>query len=154
MAAYAAAGVALARGDAAWAVPELRRAVRLWNDLGAPYESARCRLRLGRALRSLGDERSAAPELAAARRAFADAGARPSEREAAGLVSPTTPGGLSRREIDVLRLVAAGKSNQHIAEALVLSEKTVARHMSNIFTKLDVTSRTAAAAYAFEHHVV
>ena len=154
MAAYAAAGVALARGDAAGAVPELRRAMRIWNELDAPYESARCRLQLGRALRSLGDERSASSELMAARQVFASLGARPAEQEAARLLSRDAPGGLSRREIEVLGLVAAGKSNQQIAQALVLSEKTVARHLSNIFTKLDVTSRTAAAAYAFQHDLV
>ena len=154
MAAYASAGVALARGEAAHAVAELRRAMRIWNELNAPYESARCRLQLGRALRSLGDERSASSELGAARQVFADLGARPAEQEAARLLSRDAPGGLSRREMEVLRLVAAGKSNQQIAQALVLSEKTVARHLSNIFTKLHVTSRTSAAAYAFEHELV
>lgn len=154
MAGYAAAGVALARGQEAGAVPELRRAVRIWNDLGAPYESARCRVRLGSALRALGDERSAVAELEGARQAFRDLGAAPAERAVAALLTPSAPGGLSPRELEVLRLVAAGRSNQQVAERLVLSEKTVARHLSNIFVKLDVSSRTAAAAYAFEHQLV
>jgi DNA-binding NarL/FixJ family response regulator len=64
------------------------------------------------------------------------------------------PGGLTEREVQVLRLVAAGRTNSEIATLLFLSEKTVARHLSNIFTKLDVTSRTAAAAFAFEHHIM
>jgi len=107
----------------------------------------------GRALRALGDEESAVTELAAARRSFADLGASPAEREAATLITRAHPGGLTSREVEVLRLVAAGKSNPEIAGQLFLSEKTVARHLSNIFTKLDVTSRTAAAAFAYEHHL-
>jgi DNA-binding CsgD family transcriptional regulator len=154
MAAYATAGVALAQGDAARAVPELRQAVRIWNDLDAPYEAARCRARLGRVLQTLDDARSAHGELTAARRAFNELGAAPAEWEVARLLEPTAPGGLSPREVEVLRLVAAGQSNHQIAESLVLSEKTVARHLSNIFTKLDVSSRTAAAAFAFEHDLL
>ena len=93
-------------------------------------------------------------QLSAALRTFEELGAAPAAREAANLVRPATPGGLTEREIEVLRLVAAGRTNPQIAETLVLSEKTVARHLSNIFTKVDVSSRTAAAAYAFEHHLV
>jgi DNA-binding CsgD family transcriptional regulator len=154
MASRAAGHVALTRGDHAGAIPELRRAGRLWNALGAPYEAARCAVLLGRALRALGDEDSAAAELATARRTFAGLGAGPAEREAAALLRPCAPGGLSAREIEVLRLVAAGKTNPEIAAALFLSEKTVARHLSNIFAKIDVASRTAAAAFAFEHRLV
>jgi DNA-binding NarL/FixJ family response regulator len=109
---------------------------------------------LGRALRELGDEDSATSELARARRTFQDLGARPAEQAAAGLLAPARPGGLTEREVEVLRLVASGRSNPEIAAALVLSDKTVARHLSNIFTKLDVSSRTAAAAYAFENRLL
>ena len=110
---------------------------------------------IGQALRALGDDESAREELAAARRAFDELGARPAERAAAALLGHgPTPGGLSPREVEVLRLVAAGRSNPEVARELYLSEKTVARHLSNIFTKLDVTSRTAAAAFAFEHRLV
>nr|WP_269813387.1 response regulator transcription factor [Ornithinimicrobium sediminis] len=110
---------------------------------------------VGRALRLLGDEDSAIADLTAARTTFAELGATISEREAAHLLGEgQAPGGLSPREVEVLRLVAAGKSNPEIAEALVLSEKTVARHLSNIFTKLDVGSRTAAAAFAYRHRLV
>src|SRR5262249_51517930 len=116
-------------------------------------ETARCRVQLGRALRGLGDEQSALTELAAARRAFAELGAAPAEQEAAALITPAYPGGLTAREVEVLRLVAAGQSNPEIAAQLFLSEKTVARHLSNIFTKIDVTSRTAAAAFAYEQHI-
>ncbi|MGW0102263.1 response regulator transcription factor, partial [Nocardia sp. NPDC003354] len=135
------------------AVGELRRAVRLWSALDAPYETARCRADLGRALRALADEDSARMEFAAAQRIFARLGATPAADEVAGLLTPALPGGLTAREVEVLRLVAAGRSNPQIAGELVVSEKTVARHLSNIFTKLEVGSRTAAAAFAYEHNL-
>jgi len=150
---HAAALVALASGDPAAAMPLLRQARAVWERLDEPYETARCRVQLGRALHALGDEQSAVTELAAARRTFAELGATPAEREAATLITPTYPSGLTAREAEVLRLVAAGKSNPEIAAQLFLSEKTVARHLSNIFTKIDVTSRTAAAAFAYKHHI-
>jgi DNA-binding CsgD family transcriptional regulator/tetratricopeptide (TPR) repeat protein len=150
---HAAALVALECGEPAAAMPRLRQAHAVWERLGWRYETARCRVQLSRALHALGDEESAVTELAAARRTFAELGAAPAEREAATLITPTYPGGLTSREVEVLRLVAAGKSNPEIARQLFLSEKTVARHLSNIFTKLDVASRTAAAAFAYEHHL-
>ena len=108
--------------------------------------------RSGRQIDGLGD--CAVADLAEARRAFAGLGAAPAEHDVAVLLGDArAPGGLSPREIEVLRLVAAGKSKPEIAAALVLSEKTVARHLSNIFAKLDVGSRTAAAAFAFEHYM-
>jgi ATP/maltotriose-dependent transcriptional regulator MalT len=146
--------VLLVQGEHATAVPALRRAARIWGALDAPYEVARCRLLLGQAFRALGDVESGRAELEGARAAFVTLGAVPAEQEAAQLLAPTAPGGLTAREVEVLRLVASGKSNPAIAAALVLSEKTVARHLSNIFNKLGVTSRTAAAAFAFEHHLV
>jgi DNA-binding NarL/FixJ family response regulator len=102
----------------------------------------------------LGDEDSAVAEISAARRTFAELRAAPAERRAADLLAPTTPGGLTAREVEVLRLIAAGRSNSEIATTLVLSEKTVARHLSNIYTKIDVSSRKAAAAFAFENRLV
>ena len=128
--------------------------MRTWQALDAPFEVARCRLMIGRALRALGDPDSAEVELTAARQSFADLGAVPAEQEVASLLSPSRPGGLTEREVEVLRLVASGRTNPEIATELFLSEKTVARHLSNIFTKLEVGSRTAAAAYAYEHGLV
>ncbi|SDJ23795.1 regulatory protein, luxR family [Actinokineospora alba] len=154
MAGYARGGVLLARGEPAAALPESRIAAQEWQRLSSPYELARCRVLIGRALRELADEQSATTEFAAARQVFHDLGALPAEQEAAHLVAPAAPGGLTAREVEVLRLVAAGRSNPEIAARLVLSEKTVARHLSNIFTKLDVTSRTAAAAFAYENRLV
>jgi DNA-binding NarL/FixJ family response regulator len=150
--ARAASTVALAEGDPAGAAAAIRPAIDTWTELRAPYETARCRVVLGEALRSLGDERSATHELTTARDLFAEIGAEPDERDAARRLGVAgSPGGLTAREVEVLRLVAAGKSNAEVAAELVVAEKTVARHLSNIFTKLDVGSRTAAAAFAFEH---
>jgi len=152
MAGYAQGALALAEDRPGDAVPALRTALQRWRELGWPYETARTQVLLGRALRGLGDEESAAAELRDARRALAALGAEPAAREVDRLLAPgPLPGGLTAREAEVLRLVATGRSNPEIAAALFLSEKTVARHLSNIFTKLDVTSRTAAAAYAFDH---
>ncbi len=149
---HAHARLALARNDPAAALSAAQRGAALWAQLSAPYEQARCRVVAGTAIRRLGDEESARAELSVARTTFAELGAHPDEREVAALLAGTTiPGGLSPREAEVLRLVATGKSNPQIAAELFLSEKTVARHLSNIFTKLEVSSRTAAAAFAHEH---
>lgn len=151
----AAGQVALARGDGETVLTAVRPAAAAWTSLAATYEIARCRVLTGRALRLLGDEQSAVAELTAARDTFSEIGAVPAAREAAELLGTSAiPGGLTEREVEVLRLVATGKSNPEIAATLVLSEKTVARHLSNIFAKLDVTSRTAAAAYAFQHRLL
>ncbi len=152
MAAHAAGAVELAGGDGAGALPYLRKAQQLWTRAGAPYERARAQVLTGRALTAVGDTGSARSELEAARSTFRQLGARPAADEVSALLAPSTsPAGLTPREVEVLRLVASGHSNAQIADALVLSEKTVARHLSNIFGKLEVGSRTAATAYAFEH---
>jgi len=154
MAHYARGSLLLARGQPSAAVPELRNAQRHWQQLLAPYETARARLLIGRALREVGDDHSASSELTAARRTFHELGAVSAEAEAARMLTTSLPRGLTEREVEVLRLVATGKSNPEIAATLVLSEKTVARHLSNIFTKLDVSTRTAAAAFAFENRLI
>ncbi|MGH3474787.1 MAG: LuxR C-terminal-related transcriptional regulator, partial [Aeromicrobium sp.] len=149
---HAVGTIALARGEGETSLASARRAVDGWSRLSAPYDAARSRVLIGRALRLLGDEQSAAADLAAARKVFAELGAVPAERSVTGLLGATSaPAGLSPREMEVLQLVAAGRSNSEIAAELVLSQKTVARHLSNIFAKLDVGSRTAAAAFAYEH---
>jgi DNA-binding CsgD family transcriptional regulator len=153
--AYAAGTVALAADDPGQAAAAIRPAIDTWTELDAPYEIARCRVILGEAHRRLGDDRSATAELAAARDLFAEIGAEPAEQDARRrLGEDESPGGLTGREIEVLRLVAAGKTNAEVAAELVIAEKTVARHLSNIFTKLGVGSRTAAAAFAYEHGLV
>ena len=154
-AAQAAGEVELVAGDASGALPYLRKAQQQWTRAEAPYDRARARLLTGRALAALGDAESSRRELEAARTTFRQVGARPAAEEADSLLAPASlPAGLTAREAEVLRLVASGRSNAQIAASLVLSEKTVARHLSNIFTKLEVGSRTAATAYAFEHGLV
>jgi DNA-binding NarL/FixJ family response regulator len=157
MAAQARGEVALANDDAETALAALREACQGWQGLDAPHEAARARALLGLTCRALGDEDTAAFELDAARGVFSELGAAPaltwidslSDRAAAA-----DEHGLTARELEVLRLVAAGKTNREIAAALVISERTVARHLQNIFAKLRVSSRTAASAFAFEHDLV
>ena len=111
-------------------------------------------MEVARALRTLGDEQSAMSELAAARRTFAELGATPADDEAARLLGPAElPDGLTAREAEVLRLVASGKSNAQIATEAGSATRPSPDLLSNIFAKLDVSSRTAAAAYAFEHQL-
>jgi DNA-binding NarL/FixJ family response regulator len=144
--------VLLAGGRAEAALPTLRAACRRWQELDAPYDAARVRVALAGAYRALDDGDAAALELDAAEAVFERLGAAPDAARVHALRGrPALPGGLTDREAEVLALVAAGRSNREIAEALVLSSKTVARHLSNIFAKLGVASRTQAAAYAFEH---
>src|SRR5262249_7983718 len=134
------------------ALASLRRAQRLWLELDAPYEVARTRELIAHACAALGDEEAAALELGAAQELYERLGAGPDLAR----VSTGTGGshGLSERELEVLRLVASGKSNREIAAALVISEHTVARHLQNIYAKLRVPSRAAATAFAFEHELV
>jgi ATP/maltotriose-dependent transcriptional regulator MalT len=154
-AARATGAVLLAEGDAAGALGELRRALRLAQDLEARYEVARTRVLVGLACRALGDAEGAGLELDAARQEFERLGAAPDLarlEEMAGR-ERLAPGGLTAREAEVLALVVTGLTNRAIADELVISEKTVARHVSNIYAKLGVTSRAAATAYAYEHRL-
>jgi DNA-binding NarL/FixJ family response regulator len=154
LAAAADGAVQLAEGNSRDALISLRKAWTAWQELGAPYEVARIRMSMGRAYRQLGDENSAVMEFEAARWMFEQLGAGPdlarAEADSAAR-SLHWPDGLTEREIEVLRLIASGKTNRAIAAELVISEKTVARHVSNIFTKLGLSSRAAATAYAYEH---
>jgi len=154
---HAQGAVLLAAGDPGAAVTALRAAWRAWWELEAPYEAARARMLLGLACRALGDEDAAAMELDDARAVLARLGAAPDlarlER-LAGAGPAVETGGLTGRELEVLRLVAAGATNHAIASALHLAEKTVHRHVSNIYAKLGVSSRAAATAYAYRHHLV
>ena len=135
----------------------LRRAWTAWQELQAPYEAARARVLIGRAYRALDDTDTAEMELDAACRVFRQMGATPELAKLAILAprtAPRTAGGLTAREVQVLRLVAAGGSNRAIATDLAISEHTVARHLHNIFAKLEVSSRSAATAFAYEHGLV
>jgi DNA-binding CsgD family transcriptional regulator len=149
-----AGAVALAEGQSVTALSTLRLACTRWGELEAPYEQARARVLLAGAYEAMGDADAAQRERASARTCFQRLGAAVdlAALDAATGGGPLTDGpatGLSPRELEVLRLVAEGKTNREVAAELFLSEKTVARHVSNIFTKLGVSSRSAATAFAF-----
>lgn len=149
--------VLLAEDDTAAAIERLTGACHAWRELDAPYDMARVRTLLGVACRRLGDHDSGQMHLDAARSVFRELGAAPDLTRLERLALRTAPGArgvLSDREVEVLRLVASGRTNRGVAEALFLSEKTVARHVSNILTKLGLASRSAATAYAYEHGLV
>jgi ATP/maltotriose-dependent transcriptional regulator MalT len=155
--AQARGAVELTAGDARAAMTALRRAWQAWEELEAPYVAARVRELVGLACRALGDDDSAALELDAARGIYLQLGAAPDLARVDSLTRRSAfddSHGLTPRELQVLRSVAAGATNKAIAAELVLSERTVDRHVSNIFTKLGVSSRTAATAYAYEHQLV
>ena len=164
MAQHAKGAVALAEGDARGAIDPLRRAQEVWQRVGAPYLSARIRLVVARAFQALGDEDGAALELEAAKKVFVELGAAPDVAAIEAMVAPARPRadeaaargahGLSARELEVLLLVASGKTNKVIARELFVSEKTIDRHVSNIFAKLGVSSRAAATAWAYQNGLV
>jgi len=147
--------VALAAGDTGGALVSLRSASKAWGELEAPYEAARARVLVGCACRALADEEGCLLELEAARSVFEELGAVPDVAAVDSLIGTSgETHGLTARELEVLRLLAAGRSNREIASELVISEHTVARHVQNIFRKLDVSSRTAASAFAYGHDLV
>jgi ATP/maltotriose-dependent transcriptional regulator MalT len=148
--------VALAEGRIPEALVRLRHATAAWRVLRLPYETARVRVLCARALRAADDDEGSRQELSAALAAFERLGAAPDARAVSHLLDEpdALPAGLTAREAQVLRLVAAGKTNRDIAVELVISEHTVARHLQNMFAKLDVSSRAAATAFAFEHGLV
>jgi DNA-binding NarL/FixJ family response regulator len=156
-AAQARGALEMASGNPDAALRHLRHAAHVWQALGAPYEAARTRMMVGQACQALGDEDTASLEMEAARAAFSELGAAADlarlERIGSGAASSDAHG-LSERELEVLRHLAAGVTNREIAAALVLSVRTVDRHVSNIFVKLGVSTRAAATAYAHEHGLV
>lgn len=131
----------------------LRRAVSRWSDLGVPYEVASARTLLGQACRDSDDAAGATAAFEDARKLFDDLGVRLDARLAAS-PAPIYPAGLTAREVEVLRLIAAGNTNKEAAAQLFLSDKTIARHLSNIFTKIGVSTRAAATAFAFEQGLI
>jgi DNA-binding CsgD family transcriptional regulator len=157
VASSAAGAVLLAEGDARSALRTLRVAGSVWRELDAPYETARIQVLIGLACSALGDPETSALELDGARKVFEHLGAKPDiERLNVLMRRPygQARGGLTARELEVLRLLASGRTNRAIARELGLSEKTVARHVSNTFAKIGVPSRAAATAYAYEHRLI
>ncbi len=151
-AATARGSLSLAEGEIAGALERFRHASSLWQRLRLPYETAQGRALYGRALRAAGDEEAGTLELRAALSAFERLGATSDAHRVTMLMGRAElPRGLTAREAEVLRLVAAGKTNREIATDLVISEHTVARHLQNTFAKIDVSSRSGATAFAFEH---
>lgn len=138
----------LAAGEPGRALPHARAALRQWVTMSAPYQEARAHARIAEACEALGDAESARHEAGLAATTFRSLGAAP---DLARLHSDDV---LTPRELEVLRLVASGATNRSIAGQLVLSERTVDRHVSNIFTKLGVASRASATAYAYERGLV
>ncbi|MFC5727710.1 MULTISPECIES: helix-turn-helix transcriptional regulator [Nocardioides] len=156
-AASAAGAVLLAEGDAVPALRTLRSAGSAWRELDAPYETARVQVLIGLACQALGDAETSALELDGARRVFQQLQAEPDiERLNVLARRPRGPasGGLTPRELEVLRLVASGMTNRAIARELGLSEKTVARHVSNTLVKIGAPSRAGATAYAYENRLI
>jgi len=159
-AAQATGAVRLAQGKPREALALLRRAEQVWRDFGAPYECARVRVFVALACRALGDDDAAEQEFGAARRAFEQLGAVCDLSRLDALQQPVAPaaassaGGLSPRELEVLAQIASGSTNKAIAVTLKISEKTVARHVSNIFLKLGLSSRAGATAYAWQHQLI
>ena len=157
LSARAIGAVLLAEDDPRGALMTLRDAWTSWQQLEAPYEAARPRVLVGLACRTLGDDDAAEMELDAARSDFSELGAAPELARVERLSRRARPRGVGRltpREVQVIRLVATGKTNRAIAAELFISEKTVARHLNNLFTKLGIESRTAAAAYAYRQKLV
>ena len=155
--AQATGAVLLAEGDVEGAATLLCQASEIWRDLGMPYEKGHTCLLMADVCERRGDHEARRLDVEAARRLFkqlnaewclARIGEQPKQptREAVG--------SLSEREAQVLRLIASGKTNRAIAEELFISEKTVARHVSNIFDKLGVSSRSAATAWAYQRNLI
>jgi DNA-binding NarL/FixJ family response regulator len=157
LSAHTSGSLLLAEADAAAALKLLRQAWMDWQEIEAPWEAGRVRVLLGMACRALGDEETARLEFDAARRVFERLGAAPDVARVNGLRAPSAAAGdgtLTSRERQILALIARGMTNRAIADALTISDRTVDRHVSNILTKLDVPSRSAATAYAYEHGLV
>lgn len=161
--AQARGAVSLARGDVDSALILLREAARTWREVEAPYAVASVAVLVAQVCRALRDDEAAEAELESARETFTRLGARPDVRRVEALQrrqgqtshqASTTAHALTGRELEVLALVAAGASNHEIAGRLFLSDRTVHRHVSHIFDKLGVRSRTAAAAVAIRDRLL
>lgn len=153
---YTRGAVDLVADDAKAALTCLRRAKRQWQELDVPYEVARTRALMASACRALGDDDTTELELAAAEEAFAELGAAGDLARIRSLSKRSAPDthGLTPRELEILRLLCTGGTNKAIAAQLVLSDRTVDRHVSSIFAKLGVSSRSAATAYAYRHELL
>ena len=154
-AAFAKGRYELAADQPEAALVSLARAWELWQVADCPFEAAEARRAVGLACREVGDAEGAELALSSALAAFERLGAAAESAHTRELLGARpSVAGLTVRELEVLRLVATGKSNREIGTELYLSVKTVARHLSNIFYKIGVSSRTAATAFAYEHGLI
>jgi len=153
---HAKGAVLLAEGDPHPALERLRVAARVWAHLGLPYEEGRTRRVIAECCRRLGDDDASTLELGIARDIFAALGARPDVDKVDTLLATQPPSshGLTKRELEVLRLLAEGKTNREIAEELIVAVKTVDSHVSNILTKFGVATRSAATAFAHRQNLL
>jgi ATP/maltotriose-dependent transcriptional regulator MalT len=154
VAAQAAGAIAIAEGDPHAALDPLRCAFDIWKRFDAPYEAARVRVLIGDACRAVGDHEAAALEVESAKAVFTGLGAQPEIDRLNASVSAASRSPLTVRELHVLRLISTGCTNKQIAAELSVSERTIDRHVTNILAKLDVRSRTAATAYAYDHELL
>ncbi|HSJ85248.1 MAG TPA: LuxR C-terminal-related transcriptional regulator [Acidimicrobiia bacterium] len=153
MAQHARGAVLLTEGDIGAALQRLRQACRVWRHFGLAHEEARSRLLIARCCRTLGDEDTATLEQDEARRIFTRLKAGPDLMQLEPGSTASTYG-LTNRELEVLRLLASGVTNKSIAEELTVAVKTVDSHVGSVFTKLGVSTRAGATAFAHRHHLV
>ncbi len=148
-AAHARGAVAVRRGQFDVALTSLQKALREYRIQQSRYETAEVYEWMALARRGLGDDDAAAADAATADAIYCQLGVEP-----AGICGTPIPGGLTRRELDVLSRIAGGATNRQVAQELHLSDKTVGRHLANIYAKLGVSTRTAAASWAYQHGIV
>jgi DNA-binding NarL/FixJ family response regulator len=146
---HARGAVLVKQGSPAEALPFLQDALRRYRSTQRRYEMAQVYEWMSRAHEATGQSADAADDRANAESIYRQLGAKQTQA-----TNAEVPGGLTKREVEVLALIAAGASNRDVAKQLFISEKTVGRHLANIFVKLDVSSRTAAAAWAHENRVL
>lgn len=148
-AAHARGAVLVRRGEHASALDVLEDALREYRTQQCRYEIAQVYEWMALAHQALGDHETAAADTATADNIYTQLGVEPVEPCGA-----TAPGGLTKREVDILRRIAGGATNKQVAEQICISEKTVGRHLANIYAKLGVSSRTAALAWAHDNNLL
>ena len=148
-AAHARGALLVRRGRRAEALESLQSALREYRTQQSRYETAQIYEWMAIAHRELGDDEAAAADAATAENIYGQLRVEPAQ-----VCGPTAPGGLTKREIEILEQIAQGATNRQVAEHLYISEKTVGRHLANIYAKLGVSSRTAAVAWAHQNNVL
>ena len=148
-AAHSRGAIMVRRGEHTDALAVLESALAEYRIQKSRYEAAQVYEWMALAHRGLGDDEVAAADVATAQSIYDQLGVEP-----AGICSSDSPGGLTKREVEILTAIARGATNRQVAQQVFISEKTVARHLANIYAKLGVSSRTAAVAWAHEHNLL